>query len=54
MIMGCFDNFGTSTPVFNVNAEALVGFWALWAWVQPNKSNITSASSLIRTANLMV
>ena len=54
MIMRRFDNFGTCTPILNVNAEALVRFGALWAWVQPNESNITSPSSLICTANLMV
>jgi hypothetical protein len=47
-------NFGACTPIFHINAEALVRFWTLWAWMQANKSNIASASSFIGTANLMI
>lgn len=30
MILGSFDNFWSSPPIFNIYAETLIGLWTLW------------------------
>ena len=54
MIMRRLDNLGSRPSILNINAEALVRLWALRAWMQSDKSDVTCSGCFVGAANLMI